>query len=155
MKSRTALLEVFKESHEWRSFFRACCEVSAFRLRSQTWQFSAELQYRGARCETNEVEDALLGLAHELLPDTPAAQWDAEWAHELCKGALARLAKDYAEASRADIEVLDLSAHGMWDERLQAAASASDPAAFRAALDGWTRAGTETVERLRIRGGAA
>ena len=35
MKARTALLELFKESGEWRTFFRSCCETSASRLRSR------------------------------------------------------------------------------------------------------------------------
>jgi hypothetical protein len=82
MKARTALLELFKESHERRVFFRSCCETSAFRLRAQAWQFRDELRDRGNRFQADEVEDALLGLARELLPDTPAARWDAEWAHE-------------------------------------------------------------------------
>ena len=47
MKARTALLELFKESHEWRSFFRSCCESDALRLRSQAWQFCNELKDRG------------------------------------------------------------------------------------------------------------
>src|SRR5215208_6609038 len=99
MKTRTALLELFKESHEWRSFFRSCCESSAFRLRTQTWQFREELKERGHGFLTEEVEDSLLGLAGELLPNTPAAQWDVEWAHDLCKDVLAHLAKRYAECS--------------------------------------------------------
>ena len=109
MKARTALLELFKESSEWRAFFRSCCETSAFRLRSQAWQFREELKERGNGFLAEEVEDALLGLARELLPDTPAAQWDAEWAHELCKDALAHLAERYAELSTAEKEAVDLS----------------------------------------------
>jgi hypothetical protein len=101
------------------------------------------------------VEDALLGLATELLPDTPAAQWDAEWAHDLCKDALARLAKRYAELSTADKEAVDLSGQGVWDEQMCAAGLANDPVAFRMALEGWARAGLEAMEQLRIRGGAA
>jgi hypothetical protein len=103
----------------------------------------------------DEVEDSLLGLARELLPDTPAAQWDAEWAHGLCKDALARLAQRYAEISTAEKEVLDLSAQEVWDERMHEAGLANDPLAFRVALDGWARAGLEAMERLRIRGGVA
>ena|SRR5215204_6119147 len=155
MKARTALLELFKESSEWRSFFRSCCETSALRLRSQVWQFCDELEDRGHKLQVYEVEDALLGLARELLPHTPAAQWDAEWAHDLCKDALARLAKRYAEFSAAEREELDLSAQGVWDERMHEAGLANDPVAFRAALDGWTRAGLEGMERSRIRGGVA
>src|SRR5918995_3884793 len=112
MKGRTALLEVFKASHEWRAFFRSCCETSALRLRSQAWQFRDELKDRGHTLRAEEVEDSMLGLARELLPGTPAAQWDAEWAHHLCKDALTLLAKRYAEFSTAEKEVLDFSAQG-------------------------------------------
>jgi|SRR5215211_1844071 len=155
MKASTALLELFKDSHEWRSFFRSCCEMSALRLRSQAWQFRKELKERAHGFLSEEVEDALLGLARDLLPDTPAAQWDAQWAHELCKDALALLAERYAELSTADKEVVDLSGQGVWDERMQAAGLANDPVAFRAALKGWEGAGLEAMERTRIRGGAA
>jgi hypothetical protein len=155
MKGRTALLELFKDSTVWRAFFRSCCEMSAFRLRSQAWQSREELEDLGNQFQTEEVEDALLGLARELLPDTPAAQWDAEWAHELCKGALTLLAKRYAEFSTAEKEVLDLSAQEVWDERMHSVGLANDPVAFQVALDGWTRAGLEAMEQIRIRGGAA
>ena len=155
MKARTALLKLFKESNEWRAFFRSCCENSAFRLLSQAWQFREDLKEQGHGFPTEEVEDALLGLARELLPNTPAAQWDAEWTHDLCKDALARLAKRYAELPTAVKEVLDLSAQDVWDERMHAAGLANDAVAFRAALEGWTRAGLEAMEGLRIRGGAA
>jgi hypothetical protein len=155
MKASTALLELFKESSEWRSFFRSCCETSAFRLRSQAWQFREELKDRDHKLPAEEVEDALLGLARELLSTTPAAQWDAQWAHESCKDALAILAERYAEFSDAEKEALDLSAQDVWDERMQVAGWANDPVAFRVVLDGWTQAGLEAMERLRIKGGAA
>jgi hypothetical protein len=155
MKARTALLELFKGSSGWRTFFRSCCETSTLRLCSQVWQFRDELKDRGNQFQTDEVEDALLGLARGLLPDTPAAQWDDEWAHELCKDALARLVERYAELSTTDKEVLDFSAQGAWDERMHSAGLANDPAAFRAALKGWTRAGLEAMEQLSVEGGAA
>ena len=155
MKARTALLELFKASHEWRSFFRSCCETSALRLRSQAWQFKEELNDRGNAFQAEEVEDSLLGLARELLPDTPAAQWDAEWAHELCKHALALLAKRYAEFSDGEKEVLGLPAQEVWDERMYGAGLANDPVAFRVALEGWTRVGLDAMEQVRIKGGAA
>jgi hypothetical protein len=155
MKARTALLELFKESSEWRAFFRSCGEISALRLRSQSWQFRDELKERGHGFLTEEVEDALLGLARELLPDTSAAQWDAEWAHEFCKDALAHLVKPYAEFSTSEKGVLDFSAQHVWDERMHDAGLANDPAAFRVALKGWTQAGLEAMEQVRIKGGAA
>jgi len=121
MKARTALLELFKESREWRAFFRSCCETSALRLRSQAWQFRNEFKDRGNRFQADDVEDALLSLSRELLSESAAAQWDAEWAHELCKDALARLAKAYAGLSAEETDALDLSARDVWDERLCAA----------------------------------
>jgi hypothetical protein len=155
MKARTALLELFKESSEWRVFFRSCCESSAFRLRSQAWQFCDELNDQGNHFQVEEVEDSLLGLARNLLPTSPAAQWDAEWAHELCKDTLARLEKAYAGLSAEEKDTVDLSAQEVWDERMHSAGLANDPIAFRVALDGWTRAGLEAMEQIRIRGGAA
>jgi hypothetical protein len=155
MRARTALLKLFKDSSEWRAFFRSCCEISPSRLRSQVWQLSDELNDRDHKLQEDEVEDALLGLARDLLPDTPAAQWDAEWAHELCNDALALLAKRYAELSAQEKDTVDLSAQDEWDERMHEAGLANDPLAFRVALDGWARAGLEAMDQLRIRGGAA
>jgi hypothetical protein len=155
MKAGTALLELFKGSQEWRTFFRSCCERSASRLRSQTWQFRDELKEQGHGFLTEEVEDALLSLARKLLPASPAAKWDAEWAHELCKDALARLAKAYAGLSAEEKDALDLSCQGVWDKRMHAAGLAGDPAAFRAALKGWEQAGLEAMQQVRVKGGAA
>jgi hypothetical protein len=155
MKARTALLELFRESREWRAFFRSCCEMSASRLRSQAWQFRDELNDCGNRFQADEVEDALLGLARELLPASLAAKWDAEWAHELSKDALARLAKAYLGLSVTEQEDLDLSCQDVWDERMHGAGLAGDPAAFRAALKGWERAGLEAMQQVRVKGGAA
>src|SRR5919107_3079789 len=131
MKARTALLELFKDSSGWRAFFRSCCETSPSRLRSQAWQFREELKDRGNQIQTDEVEDSLLGLARELLPDTPAAQWDAEWAHDLCRDALAHLARAYAGLSTEEKDALDFSAQDAWDQRMHEAGLANDPFAFR------------------------
>jgi hypothetical protein len=155
MKVRSALLELFKESSEWRTFFRSCCETSTSRLLSQAWQFRDELKDRGNQFPTDEVEDALLGLARGLLSNTTAAQWDAEWAHELCKYALARLAKAYAELSAEEKNALNLSAQDVWHERMYAAGQDNDPVAFRATLWRWERAGLKAMGRVRIKGGAA
>jgi hypothetical protein len=155
MNACTALLELFKVSYEWRAFFRLCCERSAVSMRSQAWQFRDELKDRGKRFETNEVEDALPSLARELLPDSPAAQWDVEWAHELCKDALTRLAKAYLGLSAAKKDALDLSAHDVWDERMCAAGQDNDLVAFWASLRCWERAGLNALRRVHVRGGAA
>jgi len=155
MKARTALLELFKKSSGWRAFFRSCCETSASRLRSQAWQFRDELKIRGNQFQADEVEDALLDLARELLPDSAAAQWDAEWAHDLCKDVLTRLAKSYAELSAAEKEAVDFSTQDIWDKRMHSASSDNDPTAFRVALKGWEQAGLGTMEQVRVKGGAA
>ena len=156
MKARTALLELFKESEQCRTFFHSCCETSAYRLRAQAWQFRDELRDRGDQFQGDEVEDALLGLARELLPGTPAAQWDPEWAHELCRDAFVPIGQHYAELSAAEKAALDLlSAQGPWQERMNGAGLENDPAAFRAALKGWERAGLKAMERVQVKGGAA
>jgi hypothetical protein len=155
MKARTALLELFKESYEWRAVFHSCCEISAFRLRSQAWQFRDELKDRGNQSQADEVEDALLGLARELLPDTSAAQWDTGWAHEMCKAALTRMAKAYAGLSADERDALNLSSQDVWDERMYGAAQENDTAAFRTALQFWERAGLDAIHGVQVRGGAA
>jgi hypothetical protein len=155
VKASTALLQLFKGEREWRQFFRSCCERSTHRLTTQTWQFSDELKDRGHPYPVEEVEDALLGLVRDLLPQSPAAQWDTEWAHALCKVALSRLAEHYAGLSDEEKEALDLSVQTPWDERIVATGLDNDPAAFRAALKGWERAGLEAIERATVEGGAA
>jgi hypothetical protein len=155
MKVRTALLKLFKESQEWRTYFRSCCEYSAFRLRSQTWQFRDELTERGHEFGSKEVENILLGLARELLPNSPAATWDAEWARQLCEATLARMNERHASLSAKEKAVVDTSPEADWISRMNAAAEANDPAAFRAAVEGWEQAGLEAMEQVRIKGGAA
>ena len=155
MKAATALLGLFKEERQWRQFFRSCSEMSTPRLTTQTWQFRDELEDRGHSYPTEEVEDALLGLVRDLLPQSPAAQWDTEWAHALCKDALARLAEYYAGLSAEEKDALDLSGQDVWDEQMRSAGLANDPTAFRRALKGWERAGLEAIERVQVKGGAA
>jgi hypothetical protein len=155
MKARTALLELFKESSRWRAFFRSCCERSALRLRSQAWQFRDELKDRAHKFGSEEVEDALLGLARELLPSSAAARWDAEWARWLCEATLARLNERHASLSAKEKVIMDISLEADWISRMNAAAKANDPVAFRAALIGWERAGLEAMEQVQVKGGAA
>ena len=155
MKVSTALLELFKEDKEWRRSFRSCCERSAHRLTAQTWQFRDELEQRGSIFSAEEVEDALLGLARKLLPESAAAQWDAKWAHALCRGALSHLAERFAGLSAKEKDTLDLSDQAIWDERVVAAGLENNPVAFRKALKGWERSGMEAIERVRIREGGA
>jgi len=153
--ARAALLRLFAKEREWQSFFRSRCEISTYHLIAQAWQLRDKLEDGSHPCPPEEVEDALLSLARELLPESAAAQWDAEWAHDLCKNALSRLAKHYAGLSTEEKDALDLSAQDAWSERIVAAGLDNDPAAFRAALKGWERAGLEAIERARVKGGAA
>ena len=151
-----SIAELLKASPEWRRFFKACCEAGALRLRAQAWQFRDELRDRGKDdVALQEVEDALLTIARKVLPKTPAAVWDPEWAAELIHDALARLAEHYAELLRDEREVLDLSGQDLFEERIHAAGLANDPAAFREALKGWERATAEALEVARERSGAA
>ena len=94
-------------------------------------------------------------MAKELLPDTSAALWDDEWAHELCKDALAPLSARYTELSTAEKEAVDLSGQSVWDERMHGAGFANDPVAFRVALQGWERTGFEAMKQVQLKGGAA
>jgi hypothetical protein len=156
MNARQALTHLLRESIEYRRFFKRCCETSAFRLRAQAWQFKEELHDRGHEVDRENLEDALLMLARKVLPDTPAAQWDPEWAHELCKGALGHAAALYQELSEEEQGAADLeAAEAEWVDRCNAAAEANDPAAFRAAVKGWERALVEALESTRTRPGAA
>ena len=155
MKARAALIRLFKESQQWRLFFKSCCETSTLRLTAQSWQFRDPLKERGHKFTADEVEDALLELAREVLPNTPAAQWDCEWAHELCKDTLSRLAEHYARLTLEERDVLNLSGQEAWDERMHSTGLANDPVGFRAALKGWEQAGLEALKRARVKGGAA
>jgi len=153
--AREALLDLLKNEREWWSFYKLCCERSSRRLTAQAWQFRDELRDRGHHFQTVVVELTLLGLARELLPESAAAVWDVEWAHELCKGALSRLAVAYDALSTEEKEALDLSAQQECDERMTTASRDNDPAAFRAALEGWELAGLDAMNRARVKGGAA
>jgi hypothetical protein len=155
MRATTALLELLKDERVWRLFFRSCCEINTRRLMAQAWQFGDELMERGYPCPAEEVEAALLVLARDLLPESVAAGWDVEWAHDLCKVALAHLAEHYAVLSAKEKDTLDLSGQDVWDERMRSASLDNDPAAFRAALKGWERAGLEAMRWVGARGGAA
>ncbi len=149
MKASTALLDLFKDEREWRQFFRSCCEMSTRRLITQIFQFRDELRNRGHRFPAEEVEDALLYLVRDLLPESAAAKWDTRWAHELCKDTLARLAEHYAGLTAEEKGALDLSAQNTWEERVVAAGLDNNPAAFRRALKRWERSGMEAIERVR------
>lgn len=140
MKAPAAIADLLRESPEWRAFFRRSCETGALRLRSQARQFRDELRERGHEdLALADVEDALLTVARKALPKTPAAEWDPEWAAQLCSDALSRLAEHYASSSAAERSALDLSSGDGWQDQMHRAALANEPAAFREALRGWER----------------
>ncbi len=149
----TSIAELLKASPEWRAFYRQCCEAGALRLRAQAWQFRDELRERGEDVALQDVEDALLTITRKVLPKSPAAQWDPEWAAELIHDALARLAEHYAELLGGEREVLDLSGQEPFEERIHAAGLNNDPAAFREALRGWEKATAGALEAAKAEPG--
>jgi hypothetical protein len=136
-----AIAELLKASPEWRSYFRGCCEAGALRLRSQARQFRDELRERdptdAEAFALADVEDALLAIARKVLPKTPGAHWDEEYAAELCADALSRLEEHCAALSASERDTLEISAGEKYQERMHLAALANDPVAFREALAGW------------------
>jgi hypothetical protein len=141
MRAARAIAELLRDSDEWRGSFRSCCETGALRLRKQAPQFRDELRERdptdAEAIALADVEDALLQVARKVLPKTPAAKWDPEWAAQLCSDALSRLAEHYASISAVEREALDLGAGEAWQDEMHRAALANDPAAFRKCLAGW------------------
>ena len=156
MSARRALAELMKASPEYRALFRRCCEAGAERLCAQAWQFRKELRRRGYWVDPEDLEDALLALARKVLPESPAARWSPEWAHELCREAVAQAVALYGELPPEAQGAADLKgAEAEWIECMNAAAEANDPAAFRAAVMGWERALVGALEATQTRPGAA
>jgi hypothetical protein len=149
MHAHDALLKLLKKEQEWSQFFCKSCEKSPLRLRSQAWQFRDELSDQGESFSLADLEDVLMGLARRLFSESPAAQWDPDWAQELTKDSMARLQEHYTGLSAAHKETIDLAGQDPWHESMQAAALANDPAAFRAALLGWEREALEVLARGR------
>ena len=155
MKARTAVVDLLKAEPEWRQFFKRCSETSPLRLRSQAWQWRDELADRGNVFSLADIEDVLMGLARKVFPESPGSQWDTEWAYELCRDALSRLAKHYSGLSEAERDALDLSVQDPYEETMVAAGEANDPAEFRRALKGWERVSLEALDKVRAGQGAA
>ena len=150
-----ALAALLRDSDEYREIFRACCEDGPKRLRAQARrQFREELADRGHAFPPAEVEDAMLTAARKLLPNTPAAQWDAEHADCLCKDAMARMGEYFAKLSADDKDRLNLDGQDEYHDRMYRAGLDNDPAAFREALEGWERVGLEAIAELRREGAA-
>lgn len=84
-----------------------------------------------------------------------STEWDADHASRLCRDALARLGEHYASLSEAERDRLDLSGQDAPEEAMLRAGQDDDPAAFRAALKEWERAGLQALQAARERDGAA
>jgi len=154
VRTKTALVELLKESRDLRTFFKGCCNTSAFRLRSQAWQFRDELLVWGVAASLEAVQDALLELARDLFPDSPGADFTT-WAGLLCGDAMARLSEHYANLSPEEKDAVDISAAWERNDEIVAACEAEDLPAFREALRKYEREAREAVEAARERSGAA
>lgn len=148
-------VELFRAESDWRKSFGRACRASAARLRGIAPQVRDELAERGRRFKLEEVEDVLLTLAREKLPESPAACWDADYTSEICRAAMHRLQTRYRDLSGGEREQLDLSGQNPHEARMLAAAEENNPAAFRAALKTWERVGLEALEGARKQRGAA
>src|SRR5215210_3775380 len=133
MKTRTAIIELFKESREYRDFFRSCCETSALRLRTQVWQFREELADHDHHVSKENLEYVLFDLAQRHFSHSPAADF-SEWATLAYQDALSRIQQHFTNLSEEEKETLDLSCLEDADERMEAACRAEDWAAFREAV---------------------
>ena len=91
----------------------------------------------------------MLTIVRKVLPDSPAAASDSEWAAGSTRDALRRLNERQAELSTDELAAVDTSPEAEWIERMNAAAKANDPAAFRVAVKSWERVGLEALETAR------
>jgi hypothetical protein len=137
MSARIAVVELFRTDLEWRRLFSKSCREGSARLRAIAHQVRDELAERGQRFTLEEIEDALLYLAREKLPESPGARWDCEWAEAQCRGAMDRLQAQYRTLSERQRRRLDLSRPASPEVRMLAAGESNDPAEFRHALQGW------------------
>ena len=139
MEARKALEALLLGDREYLRLFKQCCESGHLRPGSQAWQFRDELRDRDHEHSLEDIEDTLWELARDLLPESPAAKWDVEWAGELASRALRYLAEHYVEDA-------DLSRLAKWDEEIVAAGVAEDRRAYRAAIRGYIQAGLAAFE---------
>lgn len=119
------LIEKMLEEQEWSLFFVMSCEYGPDRLTSQAWQWEKELSTRGHPANLTAVEDALLELAHELLPDSPAGTDPRSY---LFNRAARWIGSKPFETTDAEDAVLNEAFYG-------------DLAGFREALRAWCKVG--------------
>jgi len=154
VRTKTALVELLKDSRDLRVFFKGCCEASAARLRVQSAQFRAELADRGYVVDLREVQDSIFELARKLFPESPGADF-VTWAGLLCGDALARLQERYASLSPEEKDAMDLSGAWCHNDAVEEACRNEDLPSFREALKDYEREALEAVERVREESGAA
>jgi hypothetical protein len=148
MNAARALADLLRASHEYRAFFRRCCETSAERLVAQAWQFGEELQRRGVVIDSEDLEDALLILARKVLSDSPGSAWPVELAAHRTAEAYRYCAKLYPGGETS------LDPVGAADAAAMDAEAAGDWQAYSAALREMKRAAREAWG-VRARAGAA
>jgi flavin reductase (DIM6/NTAB) family NADH-FMN oxidoreductase RutF len=92
-----------------------------------------------------------LELAKKAIEETSVETWDATWASELCIAALDRVNASYKQLSEEKRATVDFLSEDQWIDRMDTAAKANDPTAFRTAVKGWERVLLEAVEEARTR----
>lgn len=154
MKTKTALVELLKERHDWHTFYKGCCNKSAFRLRAQAYRYRDELAEQGYVADLSAVQDTLFELARDLFPDSPAADF-VTWAGLLCGDAMARLQEHYANLSPEEKEAVDQSAAWETNDEIVAACEAEDLGALREALRSYEGEALAALGRAKEQSGAA
>lgn len=149
MSTRQDVADLMRNNPEWLQFFKQCCYAGHLRLRSQARQWQRQLhvaKLRGQEHTLADIEDALWELARDLLPDSPAAAWDTEWAGGMASKVLRYLAENYPECSGSE------ELHP-YHEAVQAAEASGERPAYYEALREYVRAGRAMA--VGIRGRAA
>lgn len=127
------LIRKLLKDPEWGHFFQFSCECGPDRFTSQVWQWHDELKARGWRVQKSAVEDALLELAHELLPDSPAGEDPRRYLFNRVARWIASLGRPFKTTDAEDVALND-------------AFYATLPE-FREALRAWVKAGLEAGKK--------
>jgi hypothetical protein len=154
VRTEAAIVELLKDSREWRTFFKGSCETSAFRLRSQAYRYRDELAERGFVAELGAVQDTLFELARDLFPESPAADFSA-WAELLYRDALARIQEHFTTLSANQKDAMDLSRAWECNDRMEAAVRDEDLPAYREAVRVYEREALGALEETKKTSGAA
>jgi hypothetical protein len=129
--SKKLIEKLIHKSREWDQFFVMSCEGGPDYLTTQAEQWRDELADRGYQVERTDVEDALLELASELCPDSPAAVDPKTYLFHKAGRWLTEQGKPFSVPPEAEEAF-----NGAWLE-LESLGE------FRRALREWVRAGLE------------